>query len=417
MIFFILLLFSLYSTANSLIISTSLGDLNGDQIGNYHVFKKVPFARPPVGKLRFQKPEAVEKWNGTLDARYYGPACMSNSSVTHSPQKWVDEDCLHLNIFTSEKCLESKDCAVVFYLHGGGIEYDSAVMFNETFLVYVFPKEDVLLVIPAYRLGIFSHFVLEDQSIAPNNLALYDILLALEFVHHEIHHFGGNHRKITLLGHSYGGSIAAMLSFSPRINQDLSLFQRAIIMSSSRDLDTLEAQVNRTMRFVEHANCVPSGTGHQKERDTFIRDCLLDKTGMELLRRTERRLRHERQAAGISDKRKVLINLARAKNSRHFTYNFESIFQISAAHYSDSKDWCSNSESGNKTMTLLVDDQLEKFARRRKATAIGTIFRTDHKPIPALIIVKCDGTKVTKDGRNKVQYGKSPKATISKWKA
>uniref|UniRef100_A0A8R1I8V5 Uncharacterized protein n=1 Tax=Caenorhabditis japonica TaxID=281687 RepID=A0A8R1I8V5_CAEJA len=68
-------------------------------------------------------------------------------------------------------------------------------------------------------------------------------------------------------------------------------------------------------------------------------------------------------------------------------------------------------------MTLLVDDQLETFARRRKATAIGTIFRTDHKPIPALIMVKSDGTKVTKDGRNKVQYGKSPKATISKWKA
>ena len=80
---------------------------------------------------------------------------MSNSSSTTSPQKWVDEDCLHVNIFTSQKCLVSnfsrvsqnknifqmsKNCPVVFYIHGGEMYYDSAVMFNDTILFDTFAK-------------------------------------------------------------------------------------------------------------------------------------------------------------------------------------------------------------------------------------------------------------------------------------
>ena len=119
------LLFCFLLYCNSEIVSTSYGDLDGDQIGEFHLFKKIPFARPPLGKLRFQKPEEPEKWDSVRNAKgksrllsaiklesvsitklsEYGPACLSNSTVTTSPQKWVDEDCLHVNIFTSSKCL------------------------------------------------------------------------------------------------------------------------------------------------------------------------------------------------------------------------------------------------------------------------------------------------------------------------
>ncbi|PIC33718.1 hypothetical protein B9Z55_013598 [Caenorhabditis nigoni] len=212
---------SFIQVSTSIIVTTSYGSLNGKQIGEYHSFKHVPFPKPPIGKLRFQKPESPEKWRKVRNATEFGPACMSNSTVSKSPQKWIDEDCLHLNIFTSNKCLNSKDCAVVVYIHGGDLLYNSAVMFNETFLMESFVSNDVILVIPAFRLGIFSHFVVSDQSVAPTNLAFYDILKSLNYVKTEIRNFGGSNKKVTLFGHSYGGAIVTMMNFSPRINQNL----------------------------------------------------------------------------------------------------------------------------------------------------------------------------------------------------
>uniref|UniRef100_A0A8R1HH27 Carboxylesterase type B domain-containing protein n=1 Tax=Caenorhabditis japonica TaxID=281687 RepID=A0A8R1HH27_CAEJA len=183
----------------------------------------------------------------------------------------------------------SKNCSVVFYLHGGALAYDSSVMFNDTVLFNSFVKQDVILVIPAFRLGIFSHFVVEDQSIAPNNLALYDILLGLEFVKNEIANFGGSSQKVTVMGHSYGGQIAAFLTFSTEVNQDLSLFQKTISMSSEHHFDTLEAQIERTQRFAEFANCLPPSTAKtvpksQKIRDLYMMNCLQGKSANELLR-------------------------------------------------------------------------------------------------------------------------------------
>ncbi|UMM27996.1 hypothetical protein L5515_011035 [Caenorhabditis briggsae] len=287
---FLKIVFSLsfLQVSTSIIVITSYGKLNGKQIEGYHSFKHVPFAKPPIGKLRFQRPENPEKWTKVRNATEFGPACMSNSTVSKSPQKWIDEDCLHMNIFTSNKCLKSKDCAVVVYIHGGDILYNSAVMFNETFLMESFVSNDVVLVIPAFRLGIFSHFIVADQSIAPTNLAFYDILKSLHFVKTEIRNFGGNSKKVTLFGHSYGGAIVTMMNFSQRINQDLSLFQKTIVMSAQQNFLELESMINRTRTFAEHANClVPVGMSEKMSRskqDRFTMNCLQKKSGQELLR-------------------------------------------------------------------------------------------------------------------------------------
>ncbi|CAO4373613.1 unnamed protein product [Caenorhabditis nigoni] len=266
----------------SIIIPTSLGKLSGKEIGEYHIFKRIPFAKPPIGELRFQKPESAGNW------REYGPACMSNSTETSSIQKWVDEDCLHINIFTSNKCLKTKNCSVVAYIHGGILIYDSAVMFNDTYLIDSFLKNDVILAIPAFRLGIFSHFTVQDQSIAPSNLAIYDILKSLKFIKNEIHNFGGDNRKVTLLGHSFGGTIASMFTFGTEVNPDLSLFQRTVVMSADQAFHPLELQLEKTKRFVEYANCsVPmklTGKITKNNQDRIEMKCLQKKSGMELLR-------------------------------------------------------------------------------------------------------------------------------------
>lgn len=278
----LLVLFCNYSF--SIVLPISLGKLKGKQIGEYHSFKRIPFSKPPLGKLRFQKPEPPENWEDTLDAQEYGPACMSNSTISKSIPKWVDEDCLHVNIFTSSKCLKSKDCAVVVYIHGGDILFDSAVMFNDTYIFNSFVRNDVIVVIPAFRLGIFSHFTIRDQSIAPTNVAIYDMLQALEFTKSEIHNFGGNNKQVTLFGHSYGGTVVSMLAFSTEINKDLSLFQQAIPMSSHQYFETVEQHMEKTQKFAEVANCLPSGEMTENEKDTYTMKCLQGKSASELLR-------------------------------------------------------------------------------------------------------------------------------------
>lgn len=269
------------------IVNTSYGRLEGKDVGNFRSFRKVPFAKPPIGNLRFQKPEMPDKWKGILNATEYGPACMSNTSSTSHPSKWIDEDCLHMNIFASQKCLESKDCAVVVYIHGGEMFYDSAVMFNDTVIFEAFASRDVVVAIPAFRLGIFSHFVVEDQSVAPTNLGLHDIVHGLEFIKSEIRNFGGDNKKITLFGHSYGANIVSTLQFSTKVNMDRSLFQQTVSMSTVLQFEALDYQIEKTKRFAEHANCsVPVEMTREfsgREQDVYTMKCLQNKTAVELL--------------------------------------------------------------------------------------------------------------------------------------
>ncbi|PAV71351.1 hypothetical protein WR25_17678 [Diploscapter pachys] len=179
---------------------------------------KIPFASPPLKELRFALPRPPKPWNGIRDATKYGPACLSNSSTTKSPQKWVDEDCLHVNVFTNEDCIKSANCAVAFYVHGGGLQFDSAVMFNDSLIIESFASRDVIFITVGFRLGIFSHLVFEGDDVVHKNIGIYDLLAGLEFMHSEIRFFGGNKSHVTLYGHSYGGGIAVQLATSKKID-------------------------------------------------------------------------------------------------------------------------------------------------------------------------------------------------------
>lgn len=249
----------------------------------YHAFKKVPYAAPPLGALRFAPPAPVDPWYGVLDATKYGPACMSNSSETSSPQKWIDEDCLHLNIFTSEKCLMKGDCPVTYYIHGGSLYYDSAVMFNDTRLYETFVSEDIVMVIVGFRLGIFSHLTFATQDVVPYNLAIYDLLQGLSFVQSEIEKFGGNKSKVTIFGHSFGANLVDVLAFTPNLAKGH--FSQAVSMSGALQLEERTVQINVTKGFAERAKCWPEGqTIPNITHDIFIVDCLRKIDQFELLR-------------------------------------------------------------------------------------------------------------------------------------
>uniref|UniRef100_A0A1I8A480 COesterase domain-containing protein n=1 Tax=Steinernema glaseri TaxID=37863 RepID=A0A1I8A480_9BILA len=107
--FFVSLIF-VAAYADAIIVRSSGGLLEGYTSYDaglsrpVHVFKAVPFAKPPTGDLRFALPEDPLPWDGVLNAMEYSPACMSNSSRTKSPQENISEDCLYLNIFADKKC-------------------------------------------------------------------------------------------------------------------------------------------------------------------------------------------------------------------------------------------------------------------------------------------------------------------------
>lgn len=86
---------------------------------NYHAFRKIPFAEPPVGDLRFKAPIPNAKWNGTLDGTAYGPRC-SQMMMNGNPSGV--EDCLYLNVFTKSLGTGNLKPVIVF-VHGGVSKY------------------------------------------------------------------------------------------------------------------------------------------------------------------------------------------------------------------------------------------------------------------------------------------------------
>jgi len=123
-----------------------------------HVFKNVPMAEPPVGNRRFAKLEEKRPWRPLIwNSTEYSPACPSNTTDTTSPQDNISEDCIYMNVFADASCRRrASGCPILFYIHGGGFTFDSAVMFNETQLVQKYASDGVVFMIPAYRLGVLG---------------------------------------------------------------------------------------------------------------------------------------------------------------------------------------------------------------------------------------------------------------------
>ncbi|KAK6050069.1 hypothetical protein COOONC_12426, partial [Cooperia oncophora] len=118
------------------------------------------------------------------------------------------------NYCKNKENLQKHACPVVFYLHGGSLNYDSAVMFDDQYITDRYSSKDVVFVISAFRLGIFGVSAFADDTVVPRNLALYDIVAGLEMMHEEIEAFGGDPMRVTLMGHSQGASIAVVFAVS-----------------------------------------------------------------------------------------------------------------------------------------------------------------------------------------------------------
>jgi para-nitrobenzyl esterase len=220
-------------------VRTSYGALRGTQLEGVVAFKGIPFAKPPVGDLRWAAPERPEPWTGTRDATAYGPASLQAQSPISTMMgmtfaEGTSEDCLFLNVWTPGA--DGGKRPVMVFIHGGAfvIGAGSQTMYTGEHLAR---RGDVVVVTINYRLGALGFLRLGGATggnvPATGNEAILDQVAALEWVASEIAAFGGDPGNVTVFGESAGSiSIAALLA-SPRAK---GLFRRAILQSGSANL-------------------------------------------------------------------------------------------------------------------------------------------------------------------------------------
>ncbi|MBU4337109.1 MAG: carboxylesterase/lipase family protein, partial [Actinobacteria bacterium] len=218
---------------NAAVITTRAGQIAGTDDGITATWKGVRYAQAPVGPLRFRAPVPVAPWEGVVQATEFGPAApqKANPSVPLGPDTVTDEDCLSLNVWRSA-ATPAAPLPVMVWLHGGAYTFgaSSQPLFDGTTLV---STGEVLLVTVNYRIGALGFLDLsgfsDETQAFDSNLALRDVMLALEWVQANAAAFGGDPHQVTLAGESAGaGLVTAMMAVPSAAH----LFHRAIVESS-----------------------------------------------------------------------------------------------------------------------------------------------------------------------------------------
>lgn len=170
-------------------------------------FLGIPFAKAPVGALRFAAPEPVEPWPGVRDAREYGATAQrGDPGVTLIPEPSVPGDAtLNVNVFTPAPG-EDAALPVLVWIHGGG--YFAGSPASPWYDGRAFNRDGVVTVSVGYRLG-FVGFGHVDG--APSNRGVRDWIAALEWVQENIRAFGGDPSRVTIAGQSAGGGAVLTL--------------------------------------------------------------------------------------------------------------------------------------------------------------------------------------------------------------
>uniref|UniRef100_H0VJ36 Carboxylic ester hydrolase n=1 Tax=Cavia porcellus TaxID=10141 RepID=H0VJ36_CAVPO len=199
------------------------------------VFLGVPFAKPPLGSLRFTPPQPPEPWNYVKNTTSYPPMCSQDSegsrplSDLYTNRKesiplWHSEDCLYLNIYTPVDVRKKSSLPVMVWIHGGGLVVGAASTYDGLALS---AHENVVVVTVQFRLGIWGFFSTGDEH-SRGNWGYLDQVAALRWIQDNIANFGGNPRSVTIFGQSSGGQCVSVLALSPLANN---LFHRAISQS------------------------------------------------------------------------------------------------------------------------------------------------------------------------------------------
>lgn len=239
------------------------------------VYAGIPYAKPPVGNLRWKEPEPVDNWEGVLDCKSFAPISMQDKT-NHVMSTIVDiyaqkswhpdyrsypdlersEDSLYLNIWRPKN--RDGNLPILVYIHGGSLT--SGTSSFDDYNGETMARNGVIMITIAYRLGVFGYFAHDDLAKeSPNNTTgnygLLDQIEALKWINDNASYFGGDKNNITIAGESAGSSSISALCVSPLAK---GLFKKAIGESSSivslypphtfRTLDSAKETGNNIMK-------------------------------------------------------------------------------------------------------------------------------------------------------------------------
>uniref|UniRef100_A0A1S4H7X1 Carboxylic ester hydrolase n=1 Tax=Anopheles gambiae TaxID=7165 RepID=A0A1S4H7X1_ANOGA len=196
----------------------------------YCAFLGIRYAKPPVGELRFANPvleDPVDQRNYTA----YGSVCPQFKNINRQNGIVGSEDCLYLNVFAPVQHVDSEQettrakYPVLVFIHGGSFVAGSGEVHGVDLLM----ENELIVITLNYRLGVLGFLKSERLNIT-GNYGLRDQQAALQWVQRNVHHFGGDPARVTLMGHSAGGASVTHQLYN---EQAAGLFQSVIVLSGS----------------------------------------------------------------------------------------------------------------------------------------------------------------------------------------
>ncbi|CAD5225144.1 unnamed protein product [Bursaphelenchus xylophilus] len=195
-------------------------------------YMSIPFAQPPIGELRFQKPQPPLPWEGIRDCTKLPPRCPHSDMIHEKVFIRIpkSEDCLYLNVFTPGRVEELREkLPVMVFVHGGGYTIHSCTHYGDSNICKCLCVKNVIVVTFNYRTGLLGFLCTGDHH-SPGNYGFWDMHKALEWVRDNIETFGGDPNNVTIFGQSAGGSAVDCLALSPHTQ---GLFHRYIAMAGN----------------------------------------------------------------------------------------------------------------------------------------------------------------------------------------
>lgn len=232
------------------IVETKSGAVRGLLENDTRRFLGIPYAKPPVGELRWANPVSPDAWTGIREATAFGKVCAQIKELGDFADASTDEDCLHLNVYAPEN---AQGRPVLFWIHGGATtgrsnDYDGSALARE---------QGIVVVTINYRFGALGALVHPalDGGGATTHYALRDQQLAMQWVKDNIAAFGGDPDNVTISGESTGATDVLFHIISPAAK---GLFHRAILHSPARYFSPLVSLADAEAKgraFAQAAGC------------------------------------------------------------------------------------------------------------------------------------------------------------------
>ncbi len=233
------------------IVRTADGPVVGPEGRGVYRFLGIPYAKPPIGELRWMPPQPVAKWTGVRIATKFGPTCAQVTTLgPFAGPPNSNEDCLYLNVFTADTKAKRP---VLVWIHGGGY-YDGAS--NDYDAAKLVRRGKLVVVTFNYRLNLFgflAHPALDAEGHAFGNYGLMDMQAVLQWVKRNAAAFGGDPNNVTVGGQSAGAGASTAIVVSPASK---GLIHRAIFQSGGyTPFATKQTAEDRGKKFAAAAGC------------------------------------------------------------------------------------------------------------------------------------------------------------------